>query len=251
MWRALGLADVFAGHDVHVTIAERIGEPDCAVPACGLDWITTPQPVVLDAWPAVPPPAAADAPFTSVARWRGAYGPIDFEGRRYGLRVHEFRRFAALPRLTGVPMELALDIDPSETGDLDLLREGGWRLIDPARIACTPAAYRTFIARSAAEVMVAKEMYVASRSGWLSERSLCYLASGRPVLAQDTGLEELYPTGEGLVTYTTLDEAVAGVESIRAEPAAHAAAARALAEEHFDSDRVLGRLLDRMTAAVR
>jgi hypothetical protein len=98
--------------------------------------------------------------------------------------------------------------------------------------------------------MVAKEMYVASRSGWLSERSLCYLASGRPVLAQDTGLEELYPTGEGLVTYTTLDEAVAGVESIRAEPAAHAAAARALAEEHFDSDRVLGRLLDRMTAAV-
>jgi hypothetical protein len=249
MWRALGLADVFAGHDAHVTIGERIGEPDCAVPACGLKWVTTPQPVFLEAWPAVPPPR--DGAFTSVARWRGAYGPIDFEGRRYGLRVHEFRRFASLPRLTGEPLELALDIHPHETADIDLLTREGWRLLDPASVARTPTVYRSFIENSAAELMVAKGMYVQSRSGWLSERSLCYLATGRPVLAQGTGLEELYPVGRGLLTYDTLDEAVAGVESIRADPEGHAAAARELAEEHFGSDRVLGRLLDQLAPVAR
>jgi hypothetical protein len=96
--------------------------------------------------------------------------------------------------------------------------------------------------------MVAKGMYVDSRSGWFSERSICYLASGRPVLAQDTALGDLYPTGEGLVTFATLDEAVAGAEAIGADPARHAAAAREIAREHFDSDRVLGRLVERVTA---
>ena len=249
MWRALGLADVFAGHDAHVTIGERIGEDDCTIPTCGLDWITTPQPVYLDAWRAAPQPAAGA--FTSVARWRGAYGPVDFEGRRYGLRVHEFRRFASLPRATGESFELALDIHPDETADLELLRDGGWALTDPGRVARTPAAYRAYIADSFAELMVAKGMYVQSRSGWFSERSICYLATGRPVLAQETGLAGLYPVGKGLVTYATLEEAVAGVEAIRADPAGHAAAAREIAEEHFDSDRVLGRLLDRLAALVR
>ena len=244
MWKALGLADVFAGHDAHVTIGERIGRDGCTIPTCGLDWITTPQPVVLDAWPAVPPPAR-DA-FTTVGRWRGAYGPIDFEGHRYGLRVHEFRRFAALPRATSARFELALDIDPAETADLALLVDGGWRLVDPAVAGRTPSGYRDWIARSAAEYMVAKGMYVDSASGWFSERSICYLASGRPVLAQDTGLGDLYPLGEGLIAFATLDEAVAGVEAIRADHARHARAARALAEAHFDSDRVLGRLLEQL-----
>jgi hypothetical protein len=193
MWRALGLADVFAGHDAHVTIAERIGEEDCTIPSCGLAWVTTPQPVHLASWPAVPLPERGA--FTSVARWRGAYGPVDFEGRRYGLRVHEFRRFASLPRATGAPFELALDIHPAEVDDLALLREGGWQLVDPAEAARTPAAYRAFIEGSGAELMVAKGMYVQSRSGWFSERSICYLATGRPVLAQDTGLGGLYPVG--------------------------------------------------------
>ena len=244
MWRDLGLADVFAGHDAHVTIGERIGREDCTIPTCGLDWITTPQPVLLEGWPAAPLPASQA--FTTIGRWRGAYGPIDHGGRRYGLRVHEFRRFAGLPRACGGTFELALDIDLAETADLKLLADGGWSLADPARAAATPRAYRDYIERSAAEFMVAKGIYVDTRSGWFSERSICYLASGRPVLAQDTGLGELYPVGEGLLTFSTLDEAVAGVEAIRADPARHAAAARALAEEHFDSDIVLTRLLERL-----
>ena len=245
MWKALGLADVFAGHDAHVTIGERIGRADCAIPTCGLDWITTPQPVVLDAWPIAPPPLRRDA-FTTVGRWRGAYGPVDYAGHRYGLRVHEFRRFAELPRACGGRFELALDIDPAEIADLALLAECGWQLVDPAGAGRTPSSYRKWIARSAAEYMVAKGMYVDTRSGWFSERSICYLASGRPVLAQDTGLGELYPLGEGLIAFATLDEAVAGVEAIRSDHTRHARAARALAAEHFDSDRVLGRLLERL-----
>jgi hypothetical protein len=245
MWHALGLADIFAGHDRHVTIGERIGTPDCAIPTCGIDWITTPQPVVLSQWPAAPPPAGP-LRFTSVARWRGAYGPIDFDGRRYGLRLHQFRRFAQLPRLTGARLEVALDIDPTDEADIRLLDREGWILTDPTSVAATPASYSAFIRASSAELLVAKGMYVDTRSGWLSERSLCYLASGRPVLAQSTGAEELYPTGCGLVTFATVDEAVAGVDAIRSDYARHAQAARDLAAAYFDATRVLGRLLDRL-----
>jgi hypothetical protein len=246
MWCDLGLADVMAGHDAHVTIAERIGEPDCAIPGCGLDWITTPQPVVLDAWPAQAP--GRGSRFTSVASWRGAYGPVEYDGRTYGLRVHEMRRFAALPRLAGGTFELALDIHPADAADAALLERGGWRLVAPASVASTPADYRRYVQGSDAELMVAKQIYVATRGGWLSERSLCYLASGRPVLAQDTGFAECHPAGEGLLAFATVDDALAGIEAIRTDPARHSAAARELARECFGSDRVLARLLDRLGA---
>lgn len=242
MWRDLELADILSGHDAHVTIGERIGTDDCTIPTCGIGWITTPQPVVLDAWPrAAEPPRR---PFTSVASWRGAYAPVEHGGVRYGLRVHEFRRFAALPAQTGLPFEIALAIHADERADLDLLAGGGWTLVDPSSVASTTGDYRAFVAESQAELMVAKGIYVQSRSGWFSERSACYLASGRPVLAQDTGLRERYPTGSGLLTFDDLDGAVAGVESIRADYARHAADARAIAEQHFDSDRVLTRLVE-------
>jgi len=242
MWRDLGLADVFTGHDAHVTIGERIGAPDCTIPTCGIDWVTTRQPVVLAEWPrAAAPPLR---PFTSIGSWRGAYAPIEHGGRRYGLRVHEFRRFADLPRRTGGEFDLALAIDPGETRDLDLLDRGGWRLLDPRQVASTTHAYRDFIAASKAELMVAKGIYVQSRSGWFSERSACYLASGRPVLAQDTGLTGLLPVGEGLLAFDDAEGAVAGVERISSEYRRHCAAAREFAEEHLDSRRVLARLVE-------
>jgi hypothetical protein len=242
MWHALGLADILAGHDAHVTIGERIGAPDCEIPTCGIDWVTTPQPVVLDAWPRAH--EQPRRPFTSVASWRGAYGPVEYGGKRYGLRVHELRRFAALPFLTGRPFELALAIHAQERDDLALLRDSGWRLVRPSEVACTPDVYRRYVAESAAELMVAKGIYVQSRSGWVSERSICYLASGRPVLAQDTGLAERYPLGSGLLAFETIEQAAAGVEEIASDYRRHAADARAIAEAHFDSDAVLARLLE-------
>lgn len=243
MWRELGLADVFAGHNAYVTIGERIGEPGCTIPTCGLRWETTLQPVVLDEWPVAPPPSVPLA-FGSIATWRGAYEPIEYRGRRYGLRAHEFRRLAELPHITGHRFELALDIDPADDADRRRLEAGGFSLADPSVVTATLDGYRHYVRGSWAELMVAKEMYVASRSGWFSERSACYLASGRPVLAQDTGLDMLLPTGEGLVTFRDLDDARAGVEAITGNWQRHAGAARELAEAYFDSDVVLGRLLE-------
>jgi hypothetical protein len=244
MWQDLGLSSVFTGHDAYVTIGENLGKPFCPIPTCGIDWITTPQPVVLDQWPAVAPPASVA--FSSIATWRGAFAPLEYQGKTYGLRVHEFRKFADLPARTGEPFSLALDIHPSEVRDLQLLRDGGWMLLDPRSIAGTPCRYRQFIQESGAEFMVSKTMYVETHSGWISDRSLCYLASGRPVLMQDTGIGELYPVGEGLLTFSDALEAAAGVEALARDYHMHAGRARELAETYFDSDRVLGRLLSRL-----
>jgi hypothetical protein len=245
-WDKLGLHRPFAGYDVHVTIGLNIGRPDCTIPTCGLDWIVTSQPVVLEWWPLS---HILGESFTTIASWRGAYGPLEFQGRSYGLRVHQFRRFVDLPVLTGRPFELALAIHPAETRDLALLSGKGWSLVDPQMAAGDPLSYRSYIGRSLAEFSVAKDLYVQTRGGWISDRSLCYLASGKPVLAQETGFSRHYPTGEGLLAYSTLEEAVAGVEEIARRPDRHARAARALAEEYFDSDKVLGRLLQQLGVA--
>ena len=243
MWNALDLADPFAGHELFVTVGENVGAPGCSIPTCGLDWITTPQPVVLAEWPVVE--NRGDA-FTSVAAWRGPYAPIEYQGRTYGLRVHEFRRFVELPRISGHPFELALDIDSAESGDLQLLRVNGWQLAEPATVAGYPWTYRDYIQGSLAEFMVAKNMYVQTRSGWFSDRSICYLASGRPVLGQDTGLRGRFGDVDGLLLFSTLDEAREGTERIASDPGLHGRAARSLAEDHFDSGRVLSRLLARL-----
>jgi Glycosyl transferases group 1 len=241
MWRALGLHDLFQGHDHYVTVGERIGAADCAVPTGGISWVTTKPPVELSEWPAT---NGKGSGFTSVASWRGAFGPLEYDGRTYGLRVHEFRRFFELPGLTSAPFEVALDIDEAEVEDLRRLRQHGWRLADPREAAGDPWLYRDYVRRSSAELLIAKNMYVETRCGWFSDRSACYLASGKPVLAQDTGLEGLLPNGEGLLTFSTLDEAVAGVEEITGDYQRHSHAARAIAEEHFAAERVLRRLLD-------
>jgi hypothetical protein len=241
MWQTLGQHETFRGHDAYVTIAENIGRPGCTIPTCGLDWVTTRQPIVIDEWPAdgMPP---GDAPVTSVATWRGAYGPVAHQGKTYGLRAHEFRKFAPLPGLTTRRFEVALDIHPADAKDIDLLRGHGWSLVEPRRVAGDPWRYRDYIRQSAAEVMIAKGMYVQTCSGWFSDRSVCYLASGRPVLAQDTGIRDLLPCGRGLLTFTTVEEAAEAAGAIDRDYGPHARAARRLAEEYFESSTVLGTL---------
>jgi hypothetical protein len=239
MWRELGLYDPFTGHDRYVTIGENIGRPDCEIPTGGIDWVTTPQPVVLDQWPYQEPDGGA---FTSVVSWRGPAAPVVYRDKTYGLRVHEFRKFASLPSLASAPFEVALDIHPADQADADLLRSNGWSLVDPLSVAADPWTYRSYVQQSRAEVMIAKNMYVESRSGWFSDRSICYLASGKPVLAQDTGFSDRYATGEGVVAFSDLDGAAAGAELISGDHARHSRAAREIAEEHFDSKKVLSRL---------
>jgi len=245
MWRALGLSDIFAGHDDFVTIGERIGAPGCKVPECGLKWLTTPQPVLLEEWPLQVEPGTA---FTSVASWRGPFGPIEYEGKTYGLRVHEFRKFIDLPRrVGGVPFEVAMDIHSAEVRDLEALQANGWRFREPVKVAGDPWRYRDYVQQSLAEFMVAKHLYVETQGGWFSDRSICYLASGRPVLAQRTGWKA--PEGCGLLGYSTIEEAAAGVAEISGNYGAHARAARGLAQDYFDSGKVLGALLRKLRVA--
>jgi hypothetical protein len=240
MWRELGLHDPFVGHDFYVTIGENIGQPDCEIPTGGIDWVTTPQPVVLDEWPYQQPNGGA---FTSVVSWRGPAAPVVYRDKTYGLRVHEFRKFASLPSLSSADFEVALDIHPADQADADLLRSNGWSLVDPLVVASDPWSYKSYVQQSRAEVMIAKNMYVESRSGWFSDRSICYLASGKPVLAQDTGFTHRYGTGEGIVAFSDLDDAAAGADLIAADYPRHSRAAREIAEEHFDSKKVLPRLV--------
>jgi hypothetical protein len=143
MWQSLGLTEMFRDHDQFVTIGQNIGRPDCTIPTCGLNWIATSQPVLLDLWPrAVAPPARG---FTSIASWRGPYGPVEFNGQTYGPRVHEFRKLLQLPQLCDQPFELALDIHPNDQSDRDRLLENGWRLVEPGIVAGDPQSYREFI----------------------------------------------------------------------------------------------------------
>jgi hypothetical protein len=246
VWSELGLADLLAGHDAFVSVGANIGREGCGIPTCGRDWIPIRPPVSLDRWPAVP---RASMTFRSVGSWRGPYDPVEYGGKRLGLRAHELRRFAELPARTDVELELALDIDPSDRDDEELLRRHGWRLTDPRAAAGSLAAYREFVAAAGAEISIAKNAYVETGSGWFSDRSACFLASARPVLAQDTGLGDALPAGEGLLLFDTLEEAAEGAERIVAEWPRHSAAARELAEQAFDARKVIGGLLDELGAA--
>ncbi|MBA2446644.1 MAG: hypothetical protein H0V51_01320, partial [Chloroflexi bacterium] len=246
LWHATEGIDMrFAGHTHFVTVGQAIGTPECAVPTCGLDWIATPQPIVLDSWP-VAERITYDA-LTTVGNWRG-YGSIEHDGVFYGQKAHSLRHFITLPRLTDETFTLALAIHPDETHDLESLASNGWHLLDPTCVASTPADYRRFIQGSKAEFGIAKSGYVAARCGWFSDRSVCYLASGRPVIAQETGFSRFLPTGEGLFAFETSDDVLAGIDELKRDYARHARAARGIAVEHFDSDVVLARLLQQVGA---
>jgi hypothetical protein len=241
LWHEVeGIDPGFARHDRFVTVGRAIGTPACDVPTCGLTWLTTPQPVVLEHWPAAN--GVRHRAATSVGHWR-AYGSIVRDGTHYGQRAHSLRTLVSLPRRSGVPILLALGIHPDEHDDLRALRAHGWSLADPDQVAGTPDDYASFVRGSWAELGVAKSGYVASRCGWFSDRSVCYLASGRPVVAQETGFSDWLPVGDGLFAYGTVDEAAAALDEIAGDYPRHRRAARRLAEDVFDSDRVLPELL--------
>jgi hypothetical protein len=241
-WHATGNPGAhLEGHDLHFTVGENIGKPGCAIPTGGIRWYPVRQPVVLDDWPLID--GGGPGRFTTVANWRGPFGGIEFEGRTFGLKVHEFRRFLALPQMSTQTFEIALNIHAADERDRAALHEHGWRLVDPSAVA-RPDGFRAYVQGSGAEFSVSQGIYVDTNSGWFSDRSVRYLASGRPVLVQNTGYDASLPVGEGLLAFRTLEEAAKGADRIVADYRVHCRAARAIAERHFDSDLVLGRFCE-------
>ena len=237
--------DFLAAHTHHFTFGERIGRPDCAVPAELFDYHPTRQPVVLDLWP--PPPWFPSLPpdgliFTTIANWEQAHKDIEYAGETYTWsKSAEFLKLLAVPHQAGVRIRLALAI--SDPDAVATLQRAGFEITDAAPLSDDPAAYQRFITSSGGEFTAAKDQNVRMRSGWFSDRTATYLASGRPAVVQDTGFEEVLPTGTGLLSFRTPDEAAAGLAEVAADYARHSRAARDLAAEHFRAETVLGDLL--------
>lgn len=218
------------------TIGQRIGKPDCPIPTVGREWHKTVSPVAVEAWPTVP--VSDHAPFSTIVRWRG-FKDVTYRGVEYGQRDREFSKFIQLPKQTRQTLRVALT-----GGNAPRLAEHGWEVVDGWEASRTAETYRQFIQESRGEFCVAKHCYVETRGGWFSDRSVCYLASGRPVLVQDTGLADWLPTGEGVVTFKDPQDAVVQIDRINADYQAHQIAARCVAEQYFVTERILPCLLD-------
>jgi hypothetical protein len=229
-------------HDRFFTFAENVGAPDCLIPRALVSWQPTRQPIVLDRFAAVAiPPEDRRRVLTTVASWETSAAAPVVGGVVYGGKSREFERFLELPVRSPLPLELAL----SGPAPRSRLSAHGWRVIDGHEVSRDPATYRAYLARSLAEWSVAKNAYVASRSGWFSCRSACYMALGVPVIVQDTGFQVAITAGEGVLAFVTIDEAAAAIDRVASDPIRHARAAADVAREYFDAQRVLGSLIER------
>jgi len=239
LWAADGdPREIFGEHEVHFTVGANVGTPRSPIPALDIAWRPLWPPVVPDWWP-VAGPIERDR-FTTIGAWRD-YGYLELDGQILGPKVDEFEKFMELPRRIGEEIELTLAIDDDDP-DRERLREAGWRLEDPETVA-TPELYRAYVAGSLGEFSCAKGGYVGTHSGWFSDRSACYLAAGRPVVLQATGFEDILPTGEGAFAVRDVDEAAAAMVEIRGDYGRHSRAARRLAEEFFDAERLMAHML--------
>jgi hypothetical protein len=224
-------------HDRFFTFAENINDPSCAIPHCDLDWIPTRQPIVLEHWPYTYRP---DAPaYTTVMSWKTDVTLPAIDGVTYGGKDLELPRFIDVPQRTTATLELAV----AGNAPLDLLAARGWHIANPQEKSGTMAAYRDYLLQSRGEWSVAKQAYVALRSGWFSTRSAAYLACGKPAVLQDTGFSQHYETGAGVFAFTTATQAADALAAIEADYRHHCEAARAFAEREFTAERVLGKLL--------
>lgn len=233
------------GYAALFTVGMNIGKPGCPVPTRGRQWIPI-RPVLHLPWWSFSAPPGVRAAWTSVTHWSWA-GTLSYRGRQLSQSKRTaYLEHVDLPRRTRAKLKLAAYLGPDQgLGDRELLTTNGWSIVDPVRVAGTLAGYRRFIARSRGEILFPKEIFQALRTGWFSDRSACYLASGRPVVCGETGFSDCLPTGDGLRAFTTTAEAAAAIDEIERNYEHHARSARRLAEEEFDGSRTLRRMLDR------
>jgi hypothetical protein len=230
----------YGGFDAVATFGRLIGTAQCDVPTHGMNWIGTNQPVSLRHWPAA---AGESRAFTTLGKWEHTTERhLEFNGRRYlSSKGTQWLKMLDLPRRVPWKMTMGMQAMPGETA-----REfagHGWELVDAEKATLSCEAFGDFIRSSAGEFTVAKEIYADLPSGWFSDRSSAYLASGRPVVTQDSGFDRWLPTGEGLFSFGTLDQAAAALNEIAQDYPRHATAARRIAMDHFNSNKVLAELL--------
>jgi hypothetical protein len=245
LWLASGNAvPRLAGHDLHFTIGENIGTSASSIPTVGISWLHTRQPVLLHEWPVTD--GADSARFTTLATLRGTgpHGRLETLGRDPGHKADELAKVIELPQRVPMSFELAIKLWAADPADVRFLERYGWRVVNAASVAFGPDGFRHYIEESGAEFSVAKGIYAETCSGWFSDRTTRYLASGKPALVQDTGFGRSIPTGEGLLAFRTLPGAIEGATRIAEEYQRHSRAARELAEQYFDSDKVLTRFLE-------
>jgi hypothetical protein len=237
----LGSGESFRDYDARFTFGENAHQPGCTMPTADVSWLPTRQPVITDFWPVGK--GRPNAPFTTVMSWN----PIMHGDKQFGGKARALTPFMRLPQITGEPMEIAINVRARRVDPVQVrakLARGGWRVRDAGEVTQTPWSYQKYLQESRAEFSVAKHGYVVTQCGWFSDRGSSYLASGRPVILQDTGFSKILPCGEGLLAYRNRREAVAAIKGLRENYDAHCRAARTLAEEFFDSRRVLNRLLE-------
>ena len=237
----------FDCHHRIFSYGENYGAADCGVPLCDIEYGTTRQPIDLRLWTFQFTPQARFV--TTIGNYRQEGNDVAFNGDTYRWSKHyEWAKFMDLPRRTR--QEFELGVFPDDPEDRKRLTSHGWRLFCPYEMSLdTFGAYPDFIRNSRAEFTVAKDQNVRLRSGWFSERDACYLASGKPVIAQDTGFANVLPTGEGLFAVSTTDEALVAIDAINSDYERHCRAARAIAEEYFEASSVVGRLVDQLSGA--
>jgi len=237
-------------HDLYFTTGENVGKPGSAIPDCRLDWINIRPPVCLERWPlAFDPNCRA---FTTVSAWDASDWIVNGNETYENTKRVAFLEFADLPRLTRQPLELALFLrrerDLIEKQDLE---RRGWSIRHSRDVAATPEMYQAYIQGSRGEFSCAKRSCMKFQNAWVSDRTLCYLASGKPVVVQDTGPSSFLPQGEGMFRFSTLQQAAEAFKAIHADYERHCRAARKLAETYFDAQQVLRKILDHSLDGVR
>ncbi len=237
MEKRLALGDTPASYDYYYTVGCNIGTARSSAPSAGKQWRHVFHPVAVELFRTEPPnPGAA---FTTVMNWQ-AHEPLEFEGRTYGQKDVEFARFMDLPTLVRATLEVAVS---GRNVPVSKLRESGWQLRDAHQVTMSVDSFTEYVRNSMGEFSVCKNVFTATNSGWFSERSAAYLASGRPVVVQDTGLGGQLPSGAGLFTFRTVAEAAAAIDEVRADYERHSKSAREVACEFLDAPRVLGKFL--------
>ncbi len=244
IWMSMGQLNV-ARHDIYFTIGETVGTSVARFPDCGLQWHYTPPAVFLPAWP--PTREDATTPYTTVSDWWGEW--MDFQGEMYdNSKRITFLEYANLPSQTSVPLELALCLGPDENEERLFLEQQGWKIRHAWEVTSTPEQYRAYIQHSRGEFSCAKPSCMHLQNAWISDRTLCYLASGKPAVLQHTGPSRFLPDGAGLFRFHCLEDAARGLDTVDADYEHQSFLARKLAEEYFDAYKVAQSVLERALA---